>query len=244
MLTFGVIALDSDLIIEEISKTIAKIINVNIIIAKIKLPNNVIHMDTFIQTYNNHAIDIAIRSLQEMSPDIWGIACTSLCFSLGKERLDNVFMRALDTNHPPIYINMMDSVLKALATIGRKNLIVLSPYNDETHACTLKQFEQYNIAISKNLNFASDEVTSAFSPCNIHIEVRGLVDLYHTLHDKASHDGVIFIACSAFNVINEITNMEKDIGMPIVTSLQAFFWDLVDYNNINEGINYGKLFET
>ncbi|MBI2848623.1 MAG: Asp/Glu racemase [Chloroflexi bacterium] len=55
----------------------------------------------------------------------------------------------------------------------------------------------------------------------------------------------LYIPCAAWPVVENIETLERDTGIPVVTSIQAMIWkalSLLKIGEVNEG--YGQLFET
>lgn len=178
---------------------------------------------------------------------IWGIACTSLSFTLGPERVSSLFNGEKHTD-------MMSAVMVALETLKadeetpRTRVSVLTPYIDAVHNDNVAQLRAAGVDVvtSMNLGFTVDAMTSAASRDYI-------TECADALLGDGGHTDVVFIGCSAFRAMapGYITELERHLSdrtqrsVAVVTSMQAFFWHMLRSAGIDDRIDdYGVLFRT
>ena len=54
----------------------------------------------------------------------------------------------------------------------------------------------------------------------------------------------IFISCTGIRTVGAIAALEADLGRPVVTAIQATFWDALRLAGVNESISgFGSLFQ-
>eukprot|EP00939_MAST-03C_sp_MAST-3C-sp1_P003579 g3579.t1 len=184
----------------------------------------------------------AAATFRPKNATVLGLACTSLSFCLGPD----VVRANLLANHPPgtRATDMCSAVTRAVKRfVGPDDSIaLLTPYVDAMHARNVAMFREQgvDVAVSTNLGLATDEETSAVSQEYILDRARDLV------RSDASGVGALVVGCSAFRACTPgfIDRLEDDLGLPVVTSQQAFLWDMlreagVDCKGVVRG--YGEL---
>ncbi|MFT7670428.1 MAG: ectoine hydroxylase [Planctomycetota bacterium] len=169
------------------------------------------------------------------SIDVIGLACTSLAFALGCEHVQAELREA----HPnAVVTDMASSMLAALDFLGVKRLALLTPYVGELHERNLELLRSSGLEVvsDHHLNLTTDEKISAVSRQTI-------LELAKAL-DVESADALI-IGCSAFRACTPglLDELEQELGKPIVSSQQAFLWNLLRLAGIEDRIGgYGTLF--
>ena len=134
---------------------------------------------------------------------------------------------------------MWTSVLQALRCLEVTKLAVLTPYQAELSSRNeeLLKEEGFDVVATMSLGLTRDVETSAVDPdfieeCAIKLAAEGNAE-------------ALFIGCSAFRACTPdfITDLEAKIGMPVVTSTQAFLWHVLRTALIKDSLDrYGKLF--
>jgi ectoine hydroxylase len=169
------------------------------------------------------------------SIDVIGLACTSLAFALGREHVQAELREA----HPSALVtDMASSMLAALDFLGVKRLALLTPYVGELHERNLELLRSSGREVVSDhyLGLTTDEEITAVSPQTI-LELVKAVDV-------ESADALI-IGCSAFRACTPglLDELEQKLGKPIVSSQQAFLWNLLRLAGIEDRIGgYGALF--
>jgi len=242
----GVIQIATDLVMDlEGALLVAQLPQVEIRFTKIALHHEEICAATYLEAFEAGTIQSAIDSLSlprtnpQTSKDYitqWGISCTSMSFTLGRERLMSCF---------PVGAPMTDmwqGVLAALAALelpGARRLGVLTPYMHSVSATNheLLENEGYTVAASISLDLSRDVETSAVAPDYI-------LECCDALVDAAEVDA-IFIGCSAFRACMPgfVDRVEAKVGVPVVTSTQAFLWHMLREAGVQDSVaGYGHLF--
>ena len=163
-----------------------------------------------------------------------GLACTSLSFVLGREEIQK---RLGDDCH---VVDMATSVKQALSALDSKRVALLTPYMDEVHEENLRFLNQdVDVVVSTNLGLETDKETSRVSQNYLRIKAKDLIDRDDSID-------TLMIGCSAFQACTSngfIDLLESKLGVRVVTSQQAFLWDMcktcdVDTSNV---VGYGEL---
>jgi maleate isomerase len=166
---------------------------------------------------------------------VLGLGCTSMSFTLGPQRVDEEIHKV----HPNTKTtDMARSQAKAAKALGMKRVGLVTPYIDSVHANNVKMLESAGLTVSRSVNLAL--IKSEYSS---QVDLETLVRATQQV-DGPEVDGVI-IGCSAFRVClpGRIDTLEKAIGgKPVVTSTQAFYWNLLRTAGIDDQLSgYGQL---
>lgn len=239
----GVVQIATDIVLEmEGAQLLVNFPGVNIRFAKIAFDSEDICAATYEAALASGAIATAGRSLclPKDYVTVWGVACTSLSFLLGRDRL----AAELPLGDKPL-VTMWDAVCAALNALGAKRLVVLTPYINEVHDRNIELLERegFEVLASMALGLSTDMQTSSVEPGSIS---DCAVAALSAAADADTSADAVFIGCSAFRACQPgfISELELRLGLPVVTSTQAFLWLTLRVGGISEGIKgYGRLFE-
>jgi maleate isomerase len=112
------------------------------------------------------------------------------------------------------------SVDRALETLGAERIAVCTPYNEELNEREREYFESagYEIASIRGLGIEDNTEIGALTPENAYQQVRATVG--------ANEIDAVFVSCTNYRTLPAIEPLEKDLGLPVVTSNGATLWDL------------------
>jgi len=162
-----------------------------------------------------------------------GYGCTSGSICIGEEYAIKQLLERRDVEKAT---TMVTGVIHALNALNVKRIAVATPYLDEINAAEAiylesKSFEIINI---QGMNLIDDFDIASVSPAFIKEYAKGV---------DAPEAEAVFISCSALRSVEIIEELEEEIGKPVVTSNQAFIWDLLRLAGIEDKVDgYGKLF--
>jgi ectoine hydroxylase len=233
--TLACVQLPTDLTLDaEGPALLLRVPGVRLRIQKIPLDGDLLDINNYLSARGR--IAQAAATLRPIgSIDVIGVACTSLAFALGSERVQAELREA----HPDAVVtDMASSMLAALDFLGAKRLALLTPYVEELHERNLELLRSSGreVVSDHHLDFTTDEQISAVSRQTI-LELAKAVDV-------ESADALI-IGCSAFRACTPglLDELEQELGKPIVSSQQAFLWNLLRLAGIDDRIGgYGTLF--
>ena len=129
------------------------------------------------------------------------------------------------------------SLLDAFKALGAGNAAVVTPYPDETNVLEKKFLEDNGVHVTNIKGMTSkrcslDELSDR--PHDIYQHVKNL--------DLTGADS-IFISCTGMNVLDIISTIESDFGLPVLTSNQVTLWGALRKARVGDKIPYlGKLF--
>ena len=173
-----------------------------------------------------------------------GLACTSMSFSLGTEKTNNMMSSILPKAH---ITNMASALNKALKTMGIKRITLLVPYIFQLSMLSHDYFTKlgYQIVSFKYLDLHHDVDIERLNPDFILDQVKEMEYQEEENLEPSKRSQAIVLCCSAMRVTNEgfIDKMEKICNKPVLTSTQSFIWDLLRLSKVNDKIlGYGELF--
>jgi len=169
--------------------------------------------------------------------DMFGLACTSMSFTLTPKVVDEVLQSAQPGAKTT---DMARSQRSALEAMGCKTVGLLTPYISDVHANNIVMLESngsIKVAASLHMNLEKSEWTSMVSRDTLTAAVGELC--------AGNNIDAVVIGCSAFRVCvpDYITELEKQYGIRVVTSTQAFFWNMLRTAGVYDTIDgYGHLF--
>lgn len=166
--------------------------------------------------------------------DAIAYSCTSAAVVLGHDRV----ARAIQTGRPGIpCITPISATVAALEVFGIKKIAVLTPYIDSINQQVCEAFAGLGLDVRRFHSFKliSDLDMANLSPQSI---LQGAVEV-----DSKDIDAV-FISCTAIRAVDVVDTIEQKIGKPVITSIQAMFWQCLRTAGYRQPIQgYGRLLE-
>ena len=129
------------------------------------------------------------------------------------------------------------AAVRALTTLGVKKLSFVGPYINEVTERGRGFFEQsgFEVTGAHGMEVRGDREINAIALEQTYAFARERVE------DEA--DGV-FISCTGLRTIGAIDALEKDLGRPVVSAIQATFWDALRIAGVGEQVQgFGSLFQ-
>lgn len=180
------------------------------------------------------------RTLAEVADDLPPIdrmkvvafSCTSGTVAWGVERLFSELGKAFPG---AMYTSPASAAILALKRLNASRIALLTPYGMETHREFLKFFAGigFDIVANGTFPYSSDHEICELSSESIFAAGKRLT---------ADRPDALFISCCATPVVPLIEDLEKDLGIPVVTSSQAMAWDALQLAGCYEPIQgFGRL---
>lgn len=179
----------------------------------------------------------AFRAARELaSADVNAIAyCCTVSGILQGIEGDRQFCRQIEEETGIPTLSTLSAVLEALAVLRIKKLVLISPYEGETHAAEedFLQTNGFDLVQSRSMKISPKKKRPYIAPGEIYRFCRDNWD------DRA--DG-LFISCMNFNGMPCVGPLEKDLGKPVFSSHSATFWKALRMIGLRESISgYGRL---
>lgn len=164
--------------------------------------------------------------------DAIAYSCTSAAVVLGHDRVQ----KAIQSGRPGIpSITPIKAAVAAFDVLGANRIAVLTPYIDAINQHVTRAFSRQGLEVARFHSFKlmSDLDMANLSPQSI---MRGAVEV-----DCEDTDAV-FISCTAIRAAEVVDAIEQQIGKPVVTSIQAMFWQCLRTVGYAEPVpGYGRL---
>lgn len=192
--------------------------------------------------------DCTVETLQQMAPhitqaaslivpegrlDVMAYSCTSGTAVMGFDKIRSLIHAA----RPGIpCVTPITSSLAALEVFNAEKIAVLTPYVDDVNAGIARYLKASGKILTAFTSFkiASNEAMAKISPESIYQAA--------LTADRDDADA-LFISCTAIRAVDVIERIEQKLGKPVVTAVQAMFWQALRLSGFNEKIpGYGRLF--
>jgi maleate isomerase len=129
-------------------------------------------------------------------------------------------------------------VLEAHQALGMKKVFMVTPYPESTNkvevdflasnGIEITGFTSFNCEKSKDIGF--------ITPTQIKEKIL-------SNKEKIKQGDGVFVSCTALRTLEVIEDLEKDLGLPVISSNQATLWKTIDILGENQkGIPGGRLF--
>lgn len=179
-------------------------------------------------------VDEAAQMLARAHPDIILFGCTSgsLINGLG---YDQELIKRIEDKTGIKALTTSSAVLMALQVLGSRRLVVTTPYIDRVNEIEKKFLEDNGFQV---LNIKGLQ--------NLDPDLMPLEPL-HRLYDLTKGAltpgaDTVFISCTGLGICYGINMMERDFGLPVVTSNQASIWGALRALSIRDDVGLGRLF--
>ena len=129
------------------------------------------------------------------------------------------------------------AVLNALTLLGVKKISIVTPYLDAVTARATAFFEAsgFGVVSSKGLNLDTDHAIGAVPVAEVYEFAK------RNCHPDAE---ALFLSCTNWRTVGAIEALEKALGIPVVSAIQASFWECLRIANIADGgAGFGRLFQ-
>ncbi len=163
-------------------------------------------------------LDAAVR-LADAEVDIIGYGCTSGSLFRGKDHGQEIERTIAEATGIQA-IATARAVVKALDKLSINKVSVATPYIEEINELEKKFLEQnkINVLRIKGLNIIN----------NNEIGERDSGEAYELAKEVyVPEANGLFISCTNFRTIEVIDKLERELGVPVISSNTATFWDMM-----------------
>lgn len=110
-----------------------------------------------------------------------------------------------------------DAIIAALAELAPHRIALVTPYVDTVVAREISFLEHfgYEVVHSVGLGLAEGKAMASVEPGQWY---------RHAMDSAASEADLVFLSCTAIRVFDVIADLERDLGIPVLTSNQAMLW--------------------
>jgi len=202
---------------------------------RIKLPK--VTIEGIEEMMNAPELERAAQLLGSAPIDLLCFGGTSASFLHGTA-YDHALIEKLKRWAPGPKINTASTAtLAALKEVGAGKVALATPYVGEIHQRAIRFLEEngHGVVSSKNLSIDTDQALAEVPPEQVYDLVKSV---------DTPDASAIFISCTNFWSVAVIEALEKELGKPVISAVQASFWhalEVLDVNGAKPG--YGSLFK-
>ncbi|MGH1542752.1 MAG: maleate cis-trans isomerase family protein [Arenicella sp.] len=165
--------------------------------------------------------------------DVMAFSCTSATAVIGQSGVE----KAIHAARPGIpCVTPISAALAAFDALEVNRIAVLTPYIDEVNKVTAACLTEagVNIVAFNGFQIEDDHEMAKLSPQSIAAAAREV---------DTPEAEAIFISCTALRSADVVEELEQALGKPVITSIQAMFWQCLRKLNYKKPIDqYGQLF--
>ncbi len=170
----------------------------------------------------------AAEEIAMIEPDVVVYGCTSGSFFEGPEWNARICKELMEITGAPT-VTTAGAMVAGLNAGGHKKVDIVTPYVDVTNA-RLKEFlKQHGIEVGKLSTF---DMLDMFDHAKILPE-----EIYQKVKETITPDSeAVFISCTQLRALEVIDMLEKDLGKPVYSAVQASAWQAYDLMHIDPAI--------
>ena len=160
-------------------------------------------------------LEAALR-LADANVDVIGYGCTSGSLFRGKDH-DVEIERKIKEKTGILAITTARAVIKALKKLQVERVCIATPYTKEINDLEKRFIEENGIKVLriKGLGMVDNIEVGRMDP-------RSAYKLANEVYVSGTHG--IFISCTNFRTIEVIASLERELGVPVISSNTATFW--------------------
>lgn len=165
--------------------------------------------------------------------DVLAFSCTSGTVTMG---MKNLLSQLAEASPGMKYTSPAVAAIAALQHLAAKRIALLTPYRLRLHESFLTFFRVNGFEITAGGTFdkSTDAEIGELRRESIFRAANALI------RDK--RPDALFISCTATPVVPHIDTLEREIGIPVVTSSQAMAWDALRLAGYRKAIDgFGRL---
>ncbi len=128
------------------------------------------------------------------------------------------------------------SAVTGLNLLGAKKIILVEPWKDFVHQLLVKFLEAsgFHISSSKTADLDLNEFSKISPTLSYELALAGW--------KEAPDADAIYIPCAAWPVLENIEQIEKETGLPVIANIQTMFWGALRVIGLKSPIEgYGRL---
>jgi maleate cis-trans isomerase len=190
-----------------------------------------------LQTMRGDAL-YGARLLASAGPDVITYEATAAGFVLGVDG-DAALIREIEAETGVRATTGAASVAASLEALGIRKVSVYAATPEEVTPYTVRYLTDKGFDVRQHESVSLGHASEGFrmSPWEVYGEV---VKFYRRCPDVDA----IFIAGGCFRTLEMIATLEKDIGLPVVTTVPANMWNCLKIAGVKEPVaGFGRLLE-
>lgn len=180
------------------------------------------------------ASKVAAQDVAMIEPDVVVYGCTSGSFFEGPQWNKRISEQLTEITKAPT-ITTAGAMAACLMAGGHKKVDIVTPYVDVTNE-RLKQFlKAHGIDVVKLGTF---DMLDMFDHAKIQPD-----EIYRKVKEITTPDAeAVFVACTQLRALEVVDMLERDLGKPVYSAVQASAWQAYQAMGVDPGItNCGSL---
>lgn len=149
--------------------------------------------------------------------DAIAYSCTSGTVAIGFDKVE----AAIQSAHPEAAVTTPISAARdALRALNARRIVMLTPYIEEVNRLVVDHLASEGVHVSTLTTFGvhTDTEISSIPPTAVAEAARRM--------DRQDAEA-LFICCTGLRVAGIIGDLERELGIPVVTSNQAMVWEML-----------------
>ena len=171
----------------------------------------------------------AARDVAMVEPNVVVYGCTSGSFFEGPEWNQKICAQLTEITGAPT-VTTAGAMAACLLAGGHKKVAVVTPYVELTNE-RLKDFlRAYGIRVT---NLGTFDMLDMFDHAKIQPE-----EIYRKDNDITNpHADAVFVACTQLRALEVVDMLERDLGKPVYSAIQATAWEAYAAMGVDPKIN-------
>ena len=171
-----------------------------------------------------------LEELRGLEVDVVAYACTASALKTPHEETRDEVAKGV--GRPAV--TTMGTILEAFKALGVTRIAVGSPYPEEVNKAERKYFESQGLTVTADEGVILFEAQQRLRHMNLVTEA----DVEELAKHIDSPDAeAIFLSCGDMATLGIVDKLEKALGKPVVTSVQATFWGALRAAGIDDRID-------
>ena len=170
-----------------------------------------------------------LEELRGLEVDVVAYACTASAFKTPHEETQAEVSHGVD--RPAV--TTMGTILNAFKALGVTKIAVGSPYTDDVNEAERRYLESQGLTVTADEGMILFEAQQRLRHMNLVTEPD--VEKLAMRIDSPEAEA-IFLSCGDMATLGVVDKLEKKLGKPVVTSVQATFWGALRIAGITDRI--------
>ena len=202
-----------------------------------RLPLSIMTVDGIGDMMKSDATERCTESLAEAPLHSIVFGGTSATFLKGIGYDEEIRARMARVSRGIPVTTTSSAALKGLRALGVRRLTFVGPYDGEVTERGRIFFGQngFDVLNARGMGLQKDKDVGAVT----------LEAVYHLVRSATHRDSDgVFISCTNLRSVGAIPDLERDLGIPVVSAIQASFWDALRLAGVRASKpGFGRLFD-
>jgi maleate cis-trans isomerase len=178
-----------------------------------------------------HASKQAAEEIANIKPDVVVYGCTSGSFFEGPEWNAKICEELTRITGAPT-VTTAGAMVAGLKACGHKKVDIVTPYVELTNTRLKKFLNKQGISVGKLSTF---DMLDMFDHAKILPE-----EIYQKVKETVTTDSeAVFVSCTQLRALEVLDLLERDLGKPVYSAVQASAWQAYQAMNIDPGFTSG-----